>query len=223
MYAKNRSMTSGLKWGVLAPVLVLTIVPAVVQAGTLYAGVGYGNTKIDSKGACGTIGRVLNSGYTCSQDDKDNSWKLLGGYELMRYLAFEFGYENLGKYTASASGTARGTSTATTASSRFEAKGFNFSVVGMFPFTNELGVFARFGTFRWNVDASASTPNGGVSVKDTKPGFTPNNVGLGLKYSMNKTMDLRLEWERFKDVGDGLVTGQGDIDRMSLGLLYRFQ
>lgn len=223
MYAKKRSMTVWLKWGMLAPVLAFSIAPAVVQAGSLYAGIGFGNAKLDGQGACGTLKPLLNKGYTCSQDDKDTSWKILGGYQLMRYLAFELAYENLGTATASATGTATGTSTAATGSSRYEATGFNFSALGLLPITNELGAFFRFGTFRWNMDASASTPSRSISPKDTKPGFTPNNVGLGLKYSVNKTIDVRFEWERFKDIGDTDITGQADIDRTSLGLIYKFQ
>ena len=47
---------------------------------------------------------------------------------------------------------------------------------------------------------------------------------------MTKQTGLRLEWERFKDVGDANKTrgtdngktGQGDVDLLSIGIQYKF-
>lgn len=221
MYLKKRSLVGMAKWGILAPALFfgLTTISFSVQNEGLYVGVNYGNTKMKDKSACATAGTVLSPGYTCTAlDDKDNGMKLFGGYQFMEYAAVELGYINLGKATASAS------NGGVTASSKFESKGFVFDVVGTLPVTKEFWLTAKVGILRWNVDASASASNGtAISRKDTKPGFTFDNYGVGMSYSINKTIDVRMEWEKFKDVGNTLLTGQSNIDFLSIGVVYKFQ
>lgn len=228
MHAKKYSPTDIFRLGALAPVvfLALTIASAPAQAEGLYAGVNYGNTKVKNGGPCSTMGLVLNSGYSCSADDKDNGWKLFAGYEAMQYLAFEISYLDFGKFTASGSGTGTNTSTAATATSDFKAKGWiSFDVLGQLPVTKEFGLIGRIGINRWRVESSASASDGSNTGqrKDTKPGFAFDSIGIGVKYGFADNMDVRLEWERFKDVGNTLLTGSGDLDMVSLGLVYKFK
>jgi OOP family OmpA-OmpF porin len=225
MCKKKRLLENSVAWGVV-PALLLGLVASVpVQAGDLYAGVSYGKAKMTDSSACGAMRNVLNAGYSCtSNDNKDNAWKLVGGYVLMENLAFELSYNNFGKAKASASGTAKGSATSVTANSDFKAKGLSLAAVGILPVTKAFAVTGKVGILRWNVESTASTSNGSsISAKDTKPGFTFDNIGLGFKYAINETMDVRMEWERFKDVGDTHITGQGDIDVLSLGLVYKFK
>lgn len=210
-------------WAV--PVLILGLVAsAPAQAGDLYAGVGLGNAKLKDNRTCDVARGLLSNGYSCaSTENSHNAYKLVGGYQLMDVLGFELSYLNFGGTSASASGTAKGTSTSVTARTDFKAKGFAIAAVGTLPVTKELGIIGRVGIFRWNVVSSATIPGGGTTERDTKPGFTFDNIGLGFKYGISKTMDMRVEWERFKDVGNTLATGSADIDLVSLGLLYKFQ
>lgn len=228
MYAMKNSLTGMVKWGFVAPVLfsalAVTSVPAQATAGDLYAGANYGRAEMKDGGACSVVGLVLNKGYTCSADDKNDAWRLFGGYEVIDNLAAEFSYAQFARTSATASGTAKGTTTSVTATSTFRAKGPIFSVVGTLPVTQGFGLIGRIGIFHWKVESAAVTSTGTnpISRDDTKPGFEINNVGLGLKYSISKIMDVRLEWDRYKDVGNTLLTGQADIDFLSLGLLYKF-
>lgn len=225
MRKKKCLLENSVAWGVV-PALFLGLAASVpAQADGLYAGVSYGNSKMKDNGACGAMRNVLNAGYSCtSSDNTDNAWKLVGGYVFMENLAFELSYNNFGKTTTNASGTAKNTSTSVTASSDFKAKGLSLAAVGTLPVTKQFGIIGRIGILRWNVESSASTSSGGsVSAKDTKPGFTFDNIGVGFQYGINETMDVRVEWERFKDVGDAHITGQSDIDVLSLGLVYKFK
>lgn len=228
MYAKKYTPAGIFGWGILSSILFLglTAVPAPAHAEGLYAGVNYGTTKVKDGGPCSTMGLVLNSGYSCSGDNKDNGWKLFAGYEAMEYLAFEISYLDFGKFTATGSGAGKNTSTPATASSDFRAKGWiSFDVVGMLPVTKEFGLIGRVGINRWRVDNEASASDGSSigRRKDTKPGFAFDSIGIGVKYGFTDNMDMRLEWERFKDVGDTLLEGSGDIDMLSLGLVYKFK
>ena len=227
MYAENRSLTGMVRWGALASILFLglAVTSAPAHAGELYAGVGLGNAKMKDNRACGAARNLLNDGYSCTSTDNTNhGLKLVGGYQLMDILGFELSYLNFGGTTANASGISKSTSTSATAKTEFEAKGFAFAAVGTLPVTKDFGVIGRVGIFRWNVQSTASIPGGSSTLaKDTKPGFTFDNIGIGFKYGISKTMDMRVEWERFKDVGDTHITGQGDIDLITLGLLFNFQ
>jgi OOP family OmpA-OmpF porin len=228
MYAMRNSLASMVKWGVVAPVLfsalAVTSAPAQATAGDLYAGANYGRAEMKDLGTCSTAALVLNRGYTCSADDKTNAWRLFGGYEVIDHLAVEFAYAQFARTDATASGTAKGSATAVTATSNFKAKGPIISAVGLLPVTKDFGLLGRVGIFHWKVETTAATSNGSnvISASDTKPGFEINNIGLGLMYSVSKIMDVRLEWDRYKDVGNTLGTGQADIDFVSLGLVYKF-
>jgi OOP family OmpA-OmpF porin len=226
MCKKKRLLENSIAWGAL-PALLLGLAASVpAWAEGLYAGVSYGKSKISDGGACSTAGLVLNQGYNCSDDNEDNGWKIFGGYELNKYVAFEISYFDFGKFTANANGTGKNTSTSATASSVFEAKGWiSFDVVGMLPLTKDFGLLGRVGTNRWRVENSASASDGTNSGQrdDTKPGFRFDSIGAGLRYGFNENMDVRLEWELFKDVGNTLLTGSGDIDLVTLGLVYKFK
>jgi len=227
MHAKKYSPTRIFGLGALASVLFLglTAVSAPAQAEGLYAGAGYGSTKLKD-GACTTVGLVLNDGYSCSDDSKDNGWKLFGGYEYNENLAFEISYFDFGTFTASGNGTGKNTGTPATAGADFKAKGWiSFDVVGMYPVTKKFGLLGRIGINRWRVQNSASASDGTNTNQrdDTKPGFAFDSIGVGVRYGITETLDARLEWERFKDVGNTNLTGSGDIDLLSLGLVYKFK
>jgi len=95
----------------------------------------------------------------------------------------------------------------------------------MYPVTKKFGLLGRIGIKRWRVQNSASASDGTNTNQrdDTKPGFAFDSIGVGVRYGITETLDARLEWERFKDVGNTNLTGSGDIDLLSLGLVYKFK
>jgi hypothetical protein len=220
MRKKKRLFENSVAWGVV-PALLLGLAASVpVQAGDLYAGVGFGNAKMKDNNTCGVASSLLGGGLACtSTDNTNNGLKLVGGYQLNDILGFELSYLKFGGTSANA----RSTSTSVTAATKFDADGFAFSGVGTLPVTKDFSIIGRVGIFRWKVQSEASIPGGGSTLaRDTKPGFTIDNVGVGIKYGFSKTMDMRVEWERYKDVGNTLTTGSSDIDLISLGLLFKF-
>ena len=46
--------------------------------------------------------------------------------------------------------------------------------------------------------------------------------GLGASADIAKNFAVRVEWERFLNVGDKDTTGQSDIDLVSASLVFRF-
>jgi OmpA-OmpF porin, OOP family len=190
-------------------------ISSITQAQGWYAGVGFGQTKInDFNSLCGDILSLLPPGSTCSSDDKDTGWKILAGNQFNQNAAVEFGYIDLGRGTMSLSGPGVG------GTANWEATGLNLSLVGTLPVNNEFGVLGRIGIFRWDLDFNVSGIGGSASGSASGTDLT---YGVGVKYDFNKTTGMRAEWEKFKDVGDENETGQGDIDLLSLSLVFRFQ
>lgn len=211
--AKNRSA--------LSAVLLAGVVFASVAQADWYAGAGAGQSKFkDSPTSCSDIG--LDPGCSFSVDDKDTAWGVFGGYQFNPNGAVELGYVDLGKAKINnISGTVTGIPV--TGSGDFKATGVDVSLLGLLPFSNGFGGMARIGLMAWDAKASASASALGVSasVNDSATG-TDLTYGLGLTYDFTKTVGGRLEWQRFKDVGDENKTGKTDIDLLSASVLFRF-
>jgi opacity protein-like surface antigen len=70
------------------------------------------------------------------------------------------------------------------------------------------------------LDASAtSSVFGSASASET--GFDPM-FGIGGAYNVTDKLAVRIEYEKFLDVGDESTTGQSDVDLLSASLVFRF-
>lgn len=161
-----------------------------------YIGFGIGQSKF--KGACDG----LLPGTTC--DDSDTAGKFLGGYQFSKNFDLEIAYADLGqtKATSPAGTTTLGT------------KGFEVAGVGMLPLGGGFSALARAGLFSWKVDLKGATGSADASGTDLTYGF-------GVKFDFNRDFSGRVEWQRYKDVGDQNKTGQGNIDFIGASLVYR--
>lgn len=169
-----------------------TAAPA-VNAGDLgfYAGLGAGSVKFD--GAC--------SGTT-SCDDRDTGFKIFGGYNFNNVFGAELGWHDLGSVSSS---TAAGGGNA-------DVKGLELSAVARFPVTSAFSVFAKAGAFRWDTNTSGTfTGSSGTGTDWT--------WGLGATYRFTRNWAGRLEWQQFRDVGNG---GGTDVDALTASVVYNF-
>lgn len=162
---------------------------------------------------------LLQNGFSntlVKDDSNDTGYKLFGGYQFNRYLALEGGYFNLGEFNFTST-----TQPAGTFNGSLEAHGFNMDVVGTLPITEKFSVFGRAGvTYAETKDAFNGT--GAVHVFNPTAKERDNNfkVGAGLQYAFNDNWAMRLEAERYR-INDA-VGHTGDIDLLSVGLVYRF-
>jgi OOP family OmpA-OmpF porin len=183
-----------------------------------YAGanVGQSSAKIDD--ARITSG-LLGSGFTSAaitDDDRSTGYKIFGGYQYNKYLAVEAGYFDLGNFGFNAT-----TVPAGTLSGNIKLKGLNMDLVGTLPITEKFSVLGRIGVNY--ADASDSfVGTGAVNVTNPNPSKRDTNlkVGLGLQYAFTPALAMRAEVERYR-INDA-VGNKGDIDLVSLGLIYRF-
>jgi OOP family OmpA-OmpF porin len=149
-------------------------------------------------------------------DDSDFGYKLFGGYKVNKNFAFEAGYFNLGNTGFIATvpgGTLHG---------NMKIGGLNLDAVGILPLTEKFSVFGRVG-LNYAKTRDHFTSTGGVVIT-TNPNPTAHKtnlkIGLGGQYDFTKSLGMRVEMERYRV--DDAVGHKGNIDLVSLGLVYRF-
>jgi OOP family OmpA-OmpF porin len=183
-----------------------------------YSGVNVGRSlaKIDDPRISASLQRSGFVSSSITDDDRATGFKLYGGYQFNRYFALEGGYFDLGKfgYTATTvpAGTLRGD---------IRLKGLNLDTVGILPLTDRLSAFGRIGvayadardTFRG--DGAVVLRNSSASKRQANIKF-----GVGMQYAVTDALAMRVEAERYR-VNDA-IGNRGDVDLVSLGLLYRF-
>ena len=200
---------------------VLAASPALAQP---YTGGSVGRTT--SRNACDGAA----AGITC--EDGDSALRLFVGYSFAPHFAVEFGYGTLGTFRASTGETV-------------DLTAADLSLIGSWPISNRFSAHARLGVYAGTMEGN----RGGVSSTDNtvpcpiappgvpQPACPPpasfpergwqngNNTdvtyGLGVSYAMTETGVLRLEWQRFQNLGGGSGP-KIDVDLFSLGALVRF-
>lgn len=198
-----KSISQGLLVVALMTGFAMTSAPVLAQDAGFYAGGAFGQSKI--KDACDGLG----AGISC--DDTDSSWKIFGGYQFNKNFAAELGYVDLGKATASAPGV----------TANVKAKGFEFLGVGTLPLSDGFSAYGKLGFFRWDADASIAIPAFGALGTFSESG-TDVTFGIGVKYDFTKNVAARLEWQRYKDLGNDATIGKSDVDVMSIGVVFKF-
>lgn len=153
---------------------------------------------------------------TVSNIDRDNGYKLFGGYQLNNNFAVEAGAFDLGNFGFKATTLPPG---AFTGNASF--RGLDLDLLGMLPITERLSVFGRIGA-NYAETRDTFSGSGVVAVLNPNPSAHEVNakIGLGVQYALTKAVALRAEVERYR-INDA-VGNKGDIDLVSVGLVYRF-
>lgn len=202
----------------LVALAVATSSVAMAQDSGWYGGASAGESRATIDDA-GITRELLNSGLTTSvinDNKRDTGYKIFGGYQFNRNFALEGGYFNLGKFGFTATTVPVGTLAGT-----LKLHGFNLDAVGTLPMTEKFSIIGRVGlNYAETTDTFRGT--GAVSVLDPNPSKRELNTkyGVGLEYAFTESLALRLEAERYR-INDA-VSNKGDIDLISLGLVFRF-
>jgi OOP family OmpA-OmpF porin len=191
---------------------------ALAQDTGWYAGanVGQSATRIDDDRIKSGL---LSSGLattSISDDDRDHGYKIFGGYQFNKNFALEGGYFDLGQF-----GFLANTNPSGTLSGSIKLRGVNLDAVGTLPITEKFSVFGRMGVTHTQARDSF-TGTGAVTVLNPSPSSRDTNlkVGLGMQYALTDALNLRAEIERYRV--DDAVGNKGDVDLISVGLVYRF-
>jgi outer membrane protein OmpA-like peptidoglycan-associated protein/opacity protein-like surface antigen len=175
--------------------------------------------------------------------DTDMTYSLFVGYQFVPWLAVEAAYMDLGNENIKATGsftyavvppilpppptggTYRG-------DLKFESTGWAASLLPMLPIGDSWNLYGRLGYYMGDNKASGS-----FSVQDTRAGApvgSPRQAkisesddsgsflwGVGASYTWNQRVSMRLEYDNIVDVAE-VGTDKTDVERFTLGLVYRF-
>lgn len=205
---KLKAKTSLVATGLMLAAGMFASQTALAQDKGFYVGLGVGQS--DAKDACSELGGV---GFSGSCDDTSTGKKIILGYQFNPNFALEGGYVDLGKFKAN------GTVLGVPASAFAKAKSWQLVAVGTLPLANNFSLFGKAGIHSWDADAGVTAL--GVTDKVSDKG-TDLTFGFGAGYEFSKNLGVRVEWERFRNVGENDTTGKSDVDLISVGLRYRF-
>ncbi len=155
---------------------------------------------------------AFNPGFTTAPGSCDKSefaGKVYGGYKFNKYLGAEGALVYLG------SADANGTFLGVPVTSDVYAGGLELAGTGTVPITDQFGILAKLGVLFWGIHSEVGT---GFERDENGTSFA---TGVGLKYDITKHVGIRLEWERFWQVGNSTI-GESDVDLFTIGGLYRF-
>jgi OmpA-OmpF porin, OOP family len=184
----------------------------------IYLGFGAGESRarIDSERIRqGLLSEGLSTN-SLTEDGRDTGYKAYVGIPIHPNWAVEAGYFDLGRFGFNANTTPIGS---LTGSARI--RGLNLDLVGTLPITERWSLIGRVGAAYAQTQDRFST-TGAVAVNDPSPSRRETNYkyGVGTQYALTPAVSLRLEAERFR-VNDA-VGQRGDVDLVTLGLVYRF-
>jgi OOP family OmpA-OmpF porin len=148
-------------------------------------------------------------------DERDLGFKLFLGKQLNENFSVEAGYFDLGKFSVAAT---------TAGNGRFQGesgfRGVNLDLVGQLPLTQRLSLLGRVGM---QYAQTRTDFSGNRLAAVTRPHASENKLGpkfgLGLQYKLSEALALRAEVERNR-MNDA-VGNRGDVDHLSLGLVYK--
>lgn len=178
--------------------------------------VGQSRSRIDNARMAASVLPAGVATQSISEDDRDTGYKIFGGYRVNRNFAIEGGFFDLGKFGFVATTTPPGT-----LGGNIKLKGVNLDAVGFLPITERFSAFARAGLNHAEArDSFVGT--GAATVNNPNPRKRDTNLkyGVGLQYAFNDALAVRLEAERYR-INDA-VGNKGDVDLISVGLLYTF-
>jgi OOP family OmpA-OmpF porin len=205
--------------GAFTGVALLAASCAVLARDGWYAGLtlGASNAKIDD-----SVVDVAGAAATrFSSDKRDPGFKVLAGYRFGPRWAAEGGYTHLGEFRATRDVSAPA---AGSVNADLRVKGLHADVLAMLPFARGFEAFAKAGALLSEVKTFRATS--GTVTPVSAPGSRVTDeinpkFGLGLRYEIARNASLRLEWERYTDVGND-STGEIDVDLYSVGMQWRF-
>lgn len=161
-----------------------------------------------------------------SLEDSDTSLSLFGGYRFSPYLAVEAGYVDLGTAEYRSTGTVNPPGPVASAPASYaldiEAKGFSAAALGSIPLGKSFDVHGHLGLLFSDTEFSQRA---NISTTSAAESFSANSqdvfYGIGAGLHLGERWAFSLDWQQFKDVGDEEETGEGDVDRLSLGVTYK--
>lgn len=205
----------------VASVLALSAAPAFAQELGWYAGGSFGQTRVDIDEA-GNAADLSALGFTftsINSDESDTGFKIYVGNRFHRNFAAELSFFQLGEASISTTLTNVGPLTPIKGTIEWDT-GFSLTGMGIAPLGDRFSIFGKAGLYwadtTFTFEAAGFAPD---SESDSNTGLT---MGVGAMFDASRNVAVRVEWERFFDVGGDHTGGEGDVDFISAGVVFRF-
>jgi OmpA-OmpF porin, OOP family len=220
----------------IASLAALAAIPASAQyVPHWYVGIGGGQSRTSDDIVSQRESSISNGVATGSTfDDNDGAWKVFGGWQVNEIFAVEAYYADLGK-THLVTNTLSTDNLVGTFDMTRKVDGFGVDAVANWRFLPQFSLLGRVGAFASRTKGDATVSGGLIFVNDPTATSRSNTVnetvahyGLGGQWDFQPNMSLRLEWERFQNVGKAFetgrsgVSGEADTDLVALSVLMRF-
>lgn len=170
-------------------------------------------------------------------DDTVSVWGLQVGYRWGKYFATEVGYSKLGEANYRLPMSIEVTATDTNGVSvsdtfageratQFVSAGPTISALGLLPIGERFDLHVRGGIYLADTRVTnrirdVEFGNGNVVHRRVDASQTELYAGLGGAWSINESVTLRAEYQRYLNVGDNKKTGESDIDVFNLSVLFK--
>lgn len=159
---------------------------------------------------------------TSSLDDTGGSWNVQVGYRFIPWVAAEVGYIDFGQATYEATITA----TDEVYSVRYKSNGLTLSALGIIPIGQWADIHGRLGVLISNTrvrDRIEDPFTGDFLSVEAEGSDQDFFAGIGAAWNINDSYSLRLEYQRFLDVGEEgqFRGGERDIDLLTFSVLFR--
>ena len=183
------------------------------------ASYGAGNTSISTSDLA-VAGATASS---ISRNENDVGYKLQAGYQFNPNFGLEGGYVNLGKFNAT-----RNVTAPAVGSVRGDAKvdGWNLMAVGFLPLMNDFSLLGKLGTIYSTTKIDLTTTGAVVLAPGVPPSRSKSEYnlayGLGLQYSINRSISVRGEWESFTDLRASDTSDKSTVNLYSVDLIFKF-
>ena len=169
---------------------IFLLTPGVSLAGW-YVGVGAGQTNMEAENS-------FDTGALESYSDSDSSSKVFGGFTFSNNFAVEFGYADLGEFTADIPADPLYTT--------IESTAVFVELVGSAKVHDQVAIFGKLGVAQ--SDSEMTMSDGVISYTGDNSSVNPV-VGLGFDFHVAKLapggqFSVRLEWEQYQNVGEGV-------------------
>lgn len=169
----------------------------------------FGNTPVDGS----------------SLDDSDGAYGVYVGYRWNSYVATELGYVNLGEglFEAELSDPAL-VAEPTVFSARLRTTGITAAMLGIFPVAGMFDLHGRAGIYYADTryrERQDFTDSDTFLSAESKANSFDAFAGIGAAWNFDDNYSLRVEYQKFLNVGDKDDTGEVDVDLLTIGVLFR--
>ena len=219
---------------VFSILLSLVLLPAAwaaersgVDTSGFYGGVSIRDAAVEGPGLASGPASSAWTRYAPPLPDEAATARTLvfGGYRFRNDIALEAAYSSADRYALRPEGAAplrRGVglnmASGVASPGDPQARSWNVDVFGSWTFYRSVALYGRLGY----AQAETWPALGAGSASIERRSRDGVNYGVGLRYDMNSTLGLRLEYSRFGRLSGELPSSMPESDQLSVGMQLRF-